>query len=372
MRGPARRDPADAPAPAAMMSPDPLVELAGRTAWAPPGGESRVRVTVHNPGDRDEQYRLDVLGDAARWAQLEPRLLAVPAGESGVTDVVLRPPHGTTAPPGTALGVRCVRVGGAEQGVVAEADLLVSPVADLDARIEPAVGSGARRSRHVVTLHRHGSAPAPVVIETGDPRQALGFAVAPREVTVEPGGTERVYVTARTRRPVLLGARRTHPFTVGYRVRGAPGQGELAARFEQRPVLGVAGVLGIVLVALGLVAGLMFWAFRYPLPAAPPTSAAPATAASGDPVQGHFVIYGPPTPIDDVANLGAAERLLSALQAGGVDARLVDSRDSDQLADGLSGLWVVLRDGFPTAEAAHAECTAHRDLAPYCYAVAPR
>jgi hypothetical protein len=89
-------------------------------------------------------------------------------------------------------------------------------------------------------------------------------------------------------------------------------------------------------------------------------------------VSGFVVIYGPPTPVDDTVNARAAERFADRLRAAGVPARLVDSRESDQLDDGLSGLLVVLQDGFPDRSAAAAECAARRSLAPSCTVLAPR
>jgi hypothetical protein len=84
------------------------------------------------------------------------------------------------------------------------------------------------------------------------------------------------------------------------------------------------------------------------------------------------VIYGPPTPVDDTVNGRSAARLTEKLQAAGVPARLVDSRQSDQLNDGLAGLLVVLQDGFPNRATATAECAARRAVAPSCVVVAPR
>jgi hypothetical protein len=265
------------------------------------------------------------------------------------------------------FGVRCVDPRRPARVVVTEGEVQVGAVRGLHASIEPAVATGRWRGRYVASLRNVGHAPVPVTLGTTDPRGLLGCALAPRELTVEPGATGRVYLAVRPR-PVLAGTPRTHPVRLEYRRAGDPAAGALSARFEQRPVLGVLQIALVAVAVLALLAGLVFWAVRRP---AGTGSAAPATAAVED-VRGHFVIYGPPTPIDDRANLGAAERLLSSLQAVGVDARIVDSRNSAQLDDGASGLWVVLRDGFPDQQAAVAECTARRVLAPHCIAVAPR
>ena len=87
-------------------------------------------------------------------------------------------------------------------------------------------------------------------------------------------------------------------------------------------------------------------------------------------MQGAYVIYAS-TAIDDRASQGVADSMAARLQQAGVAARLVDSRQSDRVADGNAGLLVVLRDGFPTFDAALAECNAHRDIAPDCVAFPP-
>jgi hypothetical protein len=118
--------------------------------------------------------------------------------------------------------------------------------------------------------------------------------------------------------------------------------------------------------------------------APPPTSTAPpgggpgSTAASGGSsggagsvvLQGVYVVYAVVAQ-DDVASQGTAERIAAQLQQAGSPARVVDSKASDQLADGPAGLWYVLRDGFPTYDAGLAECNARRRIAENCLVVTP-
>jgi hypothetical protein len=107
-------------------------------------------------------------------------------------------------------------------------------------------------------------------------------------------------------------------------------------------------------------------------PSAPPSKPAESGGPAGaDPVQGAYVIYTPPTAIDDKTAQGVAERLVAKLQSLGVPARLVDSRESKRIADGTGGLWVVLQDNFPDFQSALAECAKRRPVAPDCFAVAP-
>ena len=52
--------------------------------------------------------------------------------------------------------------------------------------------------------------------------------------------------------------------------------------------------------------------------------------------------------------------------ADGMPVRLVDSLGSDVLADEGTGFWVLLQDGFASAQAAQAFCTQWRVVAPKC------
>jgi hypothetical protein len=82
-------------------------------------------------------------------------------------------------------------------------------------------------------------------------------------------------------------------------------------------------------------------------------------------------LYATAEVTDTVGKEGLDERL-GLLQVAGVPAELIDSRQSDRLADGESGFWVLLQDGFADLAAARAACELHRDVAPSCSAVPPR
>jgi hypothetical protein len=187
-----------------------------------------------------------------------------------------------------------------------------------------------------------------------------------------------VLVAARLRRPKLVGAPARHSFAVDHRGDTATSAGRLPAVFDQRAVLPAVALGLLAAVAAVLLAGVAVLAFGARTPSAAPASTAaagsPASAAAptADPVRGYIVLYGPPTPVDDVAGRAAAEAFLARLQAAGVAARIVDSRNSAQLDDGPRGLLVVLQDAFPDRAAADAECAARRAVAPRCVVVAPR
>jgi hypothetical protein len=64
-----------------------------------------------------------------------------------------------------------------------------------------------------------------------------------------------------------------------------------------------------------------------------------------------------------------ADATRERLNGAGMQVRVVDSTKSALLEDGATGFWVVLRDGFPSAEAVEAYCRQYRFVAPNCQVV---
>jgi len=235
---------------------DPVLELAERVLAVDPGGEARTRVTVHHTGAVVAQYRVEVLGDAARWSTVTPHLVSVlPGEEQGVTvDVVFRPPPPPAAPVGDVpFGVRCVSLEHRDVAAVVEGDLVVSPVQGLDARLRPDGPGGARTGRFRVELQNVGTTPLEVTLQVADAAGLLRFALAPRVTTVPAGATVVALLAVAPRAPRLLGPPVTHPFTVTYAEAASLHDGELAGTWEQRAVVRTWWlVVGALLVAAGV------------------------------------------------------------------------------------------------------------------------
>lgn len=238
---------------------DPVLELADRALAVDPGGEARTRVTVHHTGEVVAQYRVEVLGAAARWSTVTPHLVSVlPGKEQGVTvEVVFRPPPPPAAPVGDVpFGVRCVSLEHRDVAAVVEGDLVVAPVQGLDARLRADGPGGARAGRFRVELQNVGTTPLDVDLQVTDAAGLLRFALAPRRATVPPGGTVVALLAVAARAPRLLGPPVAHPFVVTYAETASVHGGELPGTWEQRSVvrtwwLLVAGVL--------VVAGVLGW-----------------------------------------------------------------------------------------------------------------
>ena len=347
---------------------DPLLLSDDLEVRAARGTECRIPVTAHNPGAGEEHYRFEILGDAARWGRIEPRYVpGVPAGGQTRVELVLRPPQ--DAPAGTTpFAVRCVSLSDPARCAVVEGDVVVGASPDVDVVVTPVTAAGRRSGHYLVQAGNRGHAQAPVRLSASDPRHELGFAMAPREFTLDAGETATSYVSVRPRRPKLVGAAVTHPFVVEHH--GPSGaMDRLPQRFEQRPVLGpLTGTLSaLVLVALVGFAGLLAWPSLHGVSRTASSSAA-ATASAGA-LHGSYVIWAA-TPLGDVGNRTAPARLVAQLQSVGIAARIVDTRTSPQLAQSPVPSLLVVQDGFPDVASAQAACAAHQDIAPACSAVA--
>jgi hypothetical protein len=299
-----------------------------------------------------------------------------------MVEVVFRPPHAAATPPlDVPFGVRAYSVEHRDHATVVEGDLLVTAVPDLTAAIDPPVAAGRWGAGYRVRFTHAGRVPLTLRVTATDPPRTLRYAVAPAQVTVAPGGSAEVLVSVRLRAPKLVGTPVRHSFAVDHRADMGTCAGRLPAVFAQQPVLPTVAFGLLAVLAAVLLTGAALLTFGGRPASGPPAAAAGGTPAAGppqpaavgaDPVRGYLVLYGPPTPVDDAAGSGSAERFLTRLRAAGVDARLVDSRESAQLDDGPRGLLVVLRDGFPDRASAEAECAARRDVAPACVVVPPR
>ncbi|HEU4426746.1 MAG TPA: fibronectin type III domain-containing protein [Pilimelia sp.] len=231
---------------------DPVLALGEDLLHVEPGSEARVIATVRNAGDLVEQYRLEVLGEAARWSQVVPRQISVlPGGaeEKSVT-VVFRPPAPPVAVAGEfPFGLRCVSLEAPDRCAVVEGDVVVGAVIGVQAKLEPLSPSGRWTGRYRVLLENTGSVPVRLRLAASDNRRVLRFALAPAEVTVEPGRSTPVYLSVQSRQPMLRGKAVAHGFAVTYETVEGDRRGELAGVFEQRPILSK----GVIVVALLLV-----------------------------------------------------------------------------------------------------------------------
>lgn len=273
---------------------DPLLVIAPAVLSVDPGGEARAKVTVRNPSELVEQYRLTVLGDAARWSELVPRELSfVPDGINNeqTVEVVFRPPPAPAAPAGQVpFGVRCVSRERPDRCAVVEGDIVVSAVHDLKVDLEPVGAAGRWKGRFRLDLINTGTLPITVRVDAVDEADLLRFAIAPREITVEARETAAVYLAVRPRTAKTVGKPVEHIMTVTYEVPETDKSGELRTNYEQRALIAKWMIISAVVVVLVLAAFLAIAVFRPGADPGPPLTPGPPPTIGGAPT---VAVLGP-------------------------------------------------------------------------------
>jgi hypothetical protein len=181
----------------------------------PPGGEASCELQIQNRGDIVEGYRIEVLGEAARWATVEPPTLTVYPGTQAGARIVFHIPRGYDVPAADVpFGVRVLPVEHPEQAVVPEATLRIGAYAETTAELVPRTSRTRRVATHDIAVDNRGNAPLKVDIAAGDPDNALKLKVRPAALVVPPGQTGIAQVTARHRRVHWRGQPAARPFQV--------------------------------------------------------------------------------------------------------------------------------------------------------------
>lgn len=251
---------------------DPILRLDPARLSVEPGQQATVTLTVTNPGTIVEGYSVDVVSTIPMpWVEVNPSTLSVYPQQEGTAVILFSPPSGAAAPGGSLpFGVRVwseVEGGGS---AVAEGDLDVGSVSGLQAKLTPIASTGRWSGRHTIRVSNWGNAPARLRIVPEDPDQALGFLVAPEVVDVPLGAEAVARIKVRTRHPTLRGAAQRLPFQVACEpdvaqdpggpvpVMSTAGRPVVDGAFNQKPILTRMVVAVAALLALALIAGIVY------------------------------------------------------------------------------------------------------------------
>ena len=130
----------------------------------PPGGEASCELQIQNRADIVEGYRIEVLGETARWATVEPPTLTVYPGTQAGARIVFRIPRGYDVPAADVpFGVRVLPVEHPEHAVVPEATLRIGAYAETTAELVPRTSRTRRVATHDVAVDNRGNVPVRVM-----------------------------------------------------------------------------------------------------------------------------------------------------------------------------------------------------------------
>lgn len=180
-----------------------------------PGGEATCSVLIRNSGKVVDQFTVSVVGDAQRWARVEPQVANLLPGAETTVVVRFSPPRTADVPAGEVpFGVRVVSREDPDGSVVEEGTLDISPMTDVHIELAPRRAWGRLGANFEVVVDNGGNRPMDVQLVASDPDEQLRFRLVRSDLTLEPGTTAFVGLRARPFDHFLRGPDRTFPFHV--------------------------------------------------------------------------------------------------------------------------------------------------------------
>ncbi len=235
------------------------VSLKPSTLAIDPGAEGICEVRLRNTGTVVDRFTLEVLGDAAPWALVEPPAISLFPNAEGTLQLRFRPPRSPQVKAGTMpVGVKVTPQADPTGTVVEEGQLIIGSFIDVAAQLKPRISRGSRGAKHNLAIDNRGNAAVTAFVSAADADDLLSFKVRPESVTVGPGAAGFVNIKVRPRKRFLLGAPQTRAFQAQVKsestppamVDGAMIQAAIISRYVSRTVLALA-------VAVPLLAALM-------------------------------------------------------------------------------------------------------------------
>ncbi|MGP3690567.1 hypothetical protein ACTVZO_38730 [Streptomyces sp. IBSNAI002] len=172
-------------------------------------------VRLHNTGHTVDTFTLDVLGEAADWASVQPSSVNVFPGDDAVAVLTFAPPRSAEVPCGKkAFALRVMAQEDTDGSVIEEGSVEVGGYADLAAEIVPRTARGARRARTKLAVDNYGNGPVTVQFTGKDESGDVDFVFKPVQTVVEGGTTQLIPVRMRMRKRFLTGQPKTLPVEI--------------------------------------------------------------------------------------------------------------------------------------------------------------
>jgi hypothetical protein len=226
---------------------------------AVPGQRSSSDVRIRNTGAVVDEIELDVTGDAAGWAHVEPPSVNLMPGEEGTARIVFTPPRSSQVAEGLVhYAFRAMSREDTEGSAVHEAVVEIAPYSAFSGEMLPRTSTGRRTATHQLCLDNLGNHPELISIDASDPDLKLDFTIDPANVSLAPGTATFVKIKVKPKRTFFRGPNQTIPFQVA----ATPAQGEpifLQGNMLQRSLLPAGFFTILALVLAGLIALVVLW-----------------------------------------------------------------------------------------------------------------
>lgn len=180
-----------------------------------PGQQAELGLRLQNTGMVVDRILLDLLGDAAEWARVEPAQVNLLPGATERVRVVFSPPRAATLAPGEVpFALRAMSTEDPEGSKIEEGRVRVAEFGDLGAQLVPKSATGRRSARFRLIVENRGNRPEQIMVEPFDPDNKLGFKTKPATFAAQPGTATFVRVKSVPRKTFFRGTNRTLPFGV--------------------------------------------------------------------------------------------------------------------------------------------------------------
>jgi hypothetical protein len=226
-----------------------------------PGGEASVGITLRNTGAVVDQFTVEVLGDAAGWATVEPPSVSLFPGAQGDVRVTFRPPLSSATRAGAVrFGVMVRSKEDPTGSAVEEGTLQVGAFAAPGAELIPRTSHGSRVGRHELAVDNRGNVPIEAALEGIDPDRLVRFDFDPPSLSVPPGVAGFAKVLVKPARQFWRGAPKTRPFKLSVQP-NAPGASPVVidGSFLQESILPAWFVKALLAAAALLIGLILLW-----------------------------------------------------------------------------------------------------------------
>jgi hypothetical protein len=178
-----------------------------------PGGEALWDVRLQNTGSVVDQFTIEVLGEAADWAWVEPSTIELLPSAQDTVRVTFAPPRSPSVTAGPlVVGIRVVSREDPDGSVVEEGSLEVAPFSELHVELVPRTSKSAWRGKHEVAINNRGNVAATAELTAFDTDEQLKFDARPSSMAIDPGTVFYALLRVRPRKRVLYGEPKTLPF----------------------------------------------------------------------------------------------------------------------------------------------------------------
>jgi hypothetical protein len=114
------------------MSEVPTLALTSHHLAVEPGGEVTLELRLHSHSTVVDEFKVEVLGPAAAWTEVEPPILSLFPNTEGRAQVRFRPPRAWSVSAGIlSVGFRAASSLDPGRAAVDECDLEIAPYSDL-------------------------------------------------------------------------------------------------------------------------------------------------------------------------------------------------------------------------------------------------